>query len=221
MKLRGPQKWVHYSLYVFMDVYSRYVVGWAIASGGSGLLAHTLIATTCRRQGIAPNQLAAHGDRGSAMTSRTVAQLLVELGIDRSLARPCNANDNPYSETQFKTMKYRPAYLERFGSLEHAKAWASRFFHWYNRGHCHTGLSLMLPAVEHYGEARAVRAAWQRTIREAYRKYPDRFPNGVPYGPLPPRAAWINKPKDSHLYRRYSRRESGPGRSNPNNPSHV
>ena len=220
-KLRGPQKWVHYSLYVIMDVYSRYVVGWAIAPGESGLLAHTLIETTCRRQGIAPNQLVIHSDRGSAMTSKTVAQLLVELGIDRSLARPYNSNDNPYSEAQFKTMKYRPTYPERFGSLEHAKAWASRFFHWYNHGHYHTGLALMLPAVVHYGEARAVRAARQRTLREAYRKHPERFPNGVPYVPLPPRAAWINKPKDPHPYRRSSQRESSPGRSEPNNPSHA
>ncbi len=121
-KLRGSYKWTHYSLYVIMDVYSRYVVGWTIAPGESSALARALIQTSCRRQGIAHHQLIIHSDRGSAMTSKTVAQLLAELGVEKSLSRPYNSNDNPYSEAQFKTMKYRPTYPGRFGSLEDAKA---------------------------------------------------------------------------------------------------
>lgn len=175
-----------------MDVYSRYVVGWAIAPGEYGLLARTLIETTCFRQGIEPNQLIIHSDRGSAMTSKTVAQLLAELGVDRSLTRPYNSNDNPYSEAQFKTMKYRPTYPKHFGSLEHAKAWASRFLDWYNHEHYHTGLALMRPAIVHYGE---------------------------PFVPMPPKAAWINKPQDPHPYRRQSQPGSSPGTAQQNNPN--
>ncbi len=218
-KLRGPQKWVHYALYVIMDVYSRYVVGWAIAPGESGLLARTLIETTCFPQGIEPNQLIIHSDRGSAMTSKTVAQLLAELGVDRSLTRPYNSNDNPYSEAQFKTMKYRPTYPKHFGSLEHAKAWASRFLDWYNHEHYHTGLALMRPAIVHYGEVEAVRDGRQKTLREAYQNHPERFPNGVPFVPMPPKAAWINKPQDPHPYRRQSQPGSSPGTAEQNNPN--
>ena len=195
-KLRGPYKWTHYSLYVIMDVYSRYVVGWTIAPGESSALARTLIQTSCRRQGIAHHQLIIHSDRGSAMTSKTVAQLLAELGVEKSLSRPYNSNDNPYSEAQFKTMKYRPTYPGRFGSLEDAKAWTGRFLLWYNHSHYHTGLALMVPAVVHAGQEKAVRAARQQVLKEAYERHPERFARGVPKVGMPPKNVWINKPPD-------------------------
>jgi putative transposase len=189
-KLRGPVKWTYYYLYVILDVYSRYVPGWLIAECESAHLAKQLIAETCAKQGIVPGQLTLHADRGSAMKSRSVALLLADLGVTKTHSRPYVSDDNPYSEAQFKTMKYRPAYPERFGSIQDARAWARPFFHWYNHEHHHSGLALLTPATVHYGQA-------QETLRAAYVAHPERFVRGVPKPPSLPTEVWINKPPSS------------------------
>ncbi len=170
-KLRGPQKWTYYYLYVIMDVYSRYVVGWMIAPREQATLAKELIETTCERQGIARDRLIIHSDRGPSMISKTVAQLLADLGVEKSHSRPYVPNDNPYSEAQFKTMKYRPDYPDRFGSIEDARQWARGFFGWYNGEHYHSALGLLTPEMVHYGEAERVRTQRQRVLEEAYTRH--------------------------------------------------
>ena len=194
-KLRGPQKWTYYYLYVIMDVYSRYVVGWMIAPREQATLAKELIETTCERQGIARDRLIIHSDRGPSMISKTVAQLLADLGVEKSHSRPYVPNDNPYSEAQFKTMKYRPDYPDRFGSIEDARQWARGFFGWYNGEHYHSALGLLTPEMVHYGEAERVRTQRQRVLEEAYTRHPERFVGSRPTPPALPSAVWINAPK--------------------------
>ncbi len=194
-KLRGPQKWTYYYLYVIMDVFSRYVVGWMIAPQESSTLAKELIETTFVRQSIARDELVIHSDRGPSMTSKTVAQLLADLGVEKSHSRPYVPNDNPYSEAQFKTMKYRPDYPDRFGSIEDARQWARGFFRWYNSEHYHSGLGLLRPEMVHYGEAERVRTQRQRVLEEAYTRHPERFVGSRPTPPELPSAVWINAPK--------------------------
>ena len=194
-KLRGPQKWTYYYLYVIMDVFSRYAVGWMIAPQESSTLAKELIETTCVRQSIARDELVIHSDRGPSMTSKTVAQLLADLGVEKSHSRPHVSNDNPYSEAQFKTMKYRPDYPDRFGSACDARSWARRFFRWYNGEHYHSGLGLLTPQMVHYGEAERVRAQRQQVLSVAYGHHPERFVRGRPTPPEVPSAVWINAPK--------------------------
>ena len=194
-KLKGPFTWVYYYLYVILDIFSRYVVGWMIADCESGELAKELITATCAKEGIDPDQLTLHSDRGSAMQSKNVAQLLVDLGVAKSLCRPYTASDNPYSEAQFKTMKYRPGYPDRFGSPDHSRAWARDFFHWYNHEHHHTGLGLMTPAMVHHGLADVVSAHRQQVLRAAYAAYPERFVRGIPTPPELPKEVWINRPQ--------------------------
>ena len=196
-KLKGPAKWVYYYLYVILDVNSRYVVGWMIAECEQNGLASQLIAHSCRQDGIHPQQLTLHADRGSSMRSKTVAQLLDELGVSKTHSRPYTANDNPYSEAQFKTMKYRPDYPERFGSLADGRSWARPFFHWYNHHHSHSGLGLLTPASVHYGHAEAVIAQRQQVLDQAYLPHPERFVKGPPQHPQLPRAVWINPPMDN------------------------
>lgn len=194
-KLRGPQKWSYYYLYVILDVYSRYVVGWMIAPVEQATLAKELIETTCRRQGIARDQLIIHSDRGPSMRSKTVAQLLADLGVEKSHSRPHVSNDNPYSEAQFKTMKYRPDYPSRFGSIEDARQWARSFFAWYNGEHYHSGLGLLTPETVHYGEAERVRQQREQVLAGVYAQHPERFVQGLPSVPAVPVAVWINAPK--------------------------
>jgi putative transposase len=194
-KLRGPAKWTYFYLYVILDVYSRYVVGWMIAPAEQATLAKELIETTCERQGIARDGLIIHSDRGPSMRSKTVAQLLADLGVEKSHSRPYVSNDNPYSEAQFKTMKYRPDYPSRFGSIEDARQWARRFFRWYNQEHYHSGLALMTPQVVHYGEAERVRRQRQQVLSTAYSGHPERFVRGRPSVAEVPAAVWINAPK--------------------------
>ncbi len=196
-KLRGPAKWSYYYLYTILDVFSRYVVGWLIAERESARLAEHLIGETCAKQGIEPDQLTLHADRGSAMISKTVALLLADLGVTKTHSRPHVSNDNPYSESQFKTMKYRPGYPDRFGSIQDARAWARLFFHWYNHEHYHTGLALLTPATVHYGQAQAVLERRQETLEAAYALHPERFVRGVPSPPSLPTEVWINKPSPS------------------------
>jgi putative transposase len=196
-KLRGPVKWAYYYLYTILDVFSRYVVGWLIAERESARVAEHLIGETCAKQGIEPDQLILHADRGSAMISKTVALLLADLGVTKTHSRPHVSNDNPYSEAQFKTMKYRPGYPDRFGSIQDARAWARPFFHWYNHEHHHTGLALLTPATVHYGQAQAVLERRQETLQAAYAAHPERFVRGAPSPPSLPTAVWINEPSPS------------------------
>ncbi len=194
-KLRGPVTWTYYYLYVLLDVFSRYVPGWLIADCESAALAQELIAQTCAKQGIQPAQLTLHADRGSAMTSKTVAQLLADLGVTPSHSRPHTSDDNPFSEAQFKTLKYRPDYPERFGCQEGARGWAREFFQWYNHEHHHTGIALLTPAAVHYGRAPAILDARQQVLQAAYAAHPERFVQGLPHPPQLPEAVWINPPK--------------------------
>lgn len=196
-KLRGPRTWQSYHLYVILDVFSRYVVGWRLEERESARLAEELIAQSCFKQGINPNQLTLHADRGSAMISKTVAQLLVDLSVAKTHSRPHTSNDNPYSEAQFKTFKYRPGYPDRFGSLQDARRWANDFLVWYNHQHRHSGLALMTPVTVHTGQADKVTARRHITLQQAQLLHPERFVRGIPQPPPLPAAVWINKPKAS------------------------
>ena len=194
-KLLGPAKWTYYYLYVILDVFSRFVVGWMIAQCETASLAKELIAETCARQGIQPAQLTIHADRGSSMTSKPVAFLMADLGVTKTHSRPHVSNDNPYSEAQFKTLKYRPDYPERFGCQQDARMWAKEFFDWYNYEHHHSALGLLTPADVHYDRAHAVIQQRQHVLLAAYQKNPERFVKGLPKPPQLPEAVWINPPK--------------------------
>jgi len=195
-KLRGPGKWEYYCLYVVLDIYSRCVVGWLVAHHESASLAHRLLDETCDRQGIVPEQLTVHSDRGQVMRSKTVAQLLADLVVTKTHSRPHVSDDNPFSESQFKTLKYAPSFPRRFGSLEDAKSFLRRFFHWYNEEHRHSGIGLMTPAAVHRGSAPNVLAARQRVLDAAFDAHPERFVRGRPKPQGIPEAVWINKPVD-------------------------
>jgi len=194
-KLRGPAKWMYYYLYVILDVFSRYVVGWMIAERESAELAQEMIAETCTRQDIRPGQLTIHADHGSAMTAQSLAFLLANLGVSKTHSRPHVSNDNPYSEAQFKTLKYGPTYPGCFGSLADARQWGQGFFTWYNNEHHHIGLGLFTPADVHYGRVGAMSEKRQGVLERAYAAHPERFVKGVPAAPLPPVAVWINPPQ--------------------------
>jgi putative transposase len=194
-KLRGPVTWQLFYLYVVLDVFSRYVVGWMIAERESGDLAKQLLAESCRKQRVDHEQLTLHADRGSPMISKTVAQLLIDLGVSKSHSRPHTPNDNPFSEAQFKTMKYRPDYPARFGSIVEARRWAYAFFHWYNEEHHHSRLGLMTPAAIHYGQAATLTSQRQATLKIAYEVHPERFVKGLPTPPKVPTEVWINPPQ--------------------------
>lgn len=196
-KLRGPTTWTYYYLYVILDVFSRYVVGWMIALRESAELARELIAQTCERQGIEPDSLTLHADRGSAMTSLTVAELLSNLGVTKTHSRPHVSDDNPFSEAQFKTLKYRPEFPDRFGSEQDARARCGPFFDWYNHAHHHVGLALLTPADVHFGRTHERLVARDKTLAAAHAAHPERFVHGLPQAPRPPTAVWINPPKES------------------------
>jgi putative transposase len=193
-KLRGVLKGCYYYLYVILDIYSRYVVGWLLAEKECQTLAEHLIRETCQKQGIQAEQLTIHADRGAPMTSKSVALLLVDLGVEQSHSRPHVSDDNPYSESQFKTMKYCPHFPDRFGSLPDARSFCSRFFGWYNGEHHHTGIALLTPEMVHYGRAEAVLEARKQTLEQAYAAHPQRF-HRRPEPPALPEAVWINAPK--------------------------
>lgn len=195
-KLLGPVKWTYYYLYVILDIFSRYVPGWLLARVESAALAKQLIEETCLRQGISQDQLTIHSDRGPAMTSKTVALLLSDLGVTKSLSRPQCSNDNPYSEAQFKTLKYRPGFPQRFGSEQDGRAHCRAFFAWYNTGHRHSGIGMMTPESVHYGHAPHIQAARQQTLDTAYALHPERFVKRQPSPPQLPATAWINPPKE-------------------------
>ena len=193
-KLLGPAKWTDFYLYVILDIFSRYVVGWMVAYRESAALAQRLIEETCTRQGILPGQLTVHADRGSSMIAKPVALLLADLGVAKTHSRPHVSNDNPFSEAQFKTLKYRPDFPERFGGLQDARAFSVDFFRWYNTEHHHTGIGLLTPHDLHHGLAPVRVNQRAATLTAAYVAHPERFPRGVPTPPEVPTAAWINKP---------------------------
>lgn len=193
-KLKGSQKWEYYHLYVMLDIFSRKVVGWMVCPNESGALATQLIATTYQRQGIQPNQVSIHSDRGPAMTSRPVSQLLQALDINKSFSRPHVSNDNPFSEAQFKTLKYRPEFPSQFGSLQDANGFLRDFFDWYNDTHRHSALGYMTPSSVHDGSATQLRRKRQDVLDAAYARTPERFVGGPPKAPALPTAAWINPP---------------------------
>jgi len=196
-KLRGPAKWTYFYLYVILDVFSRYVVGWMVAPRESAGLASKLIEETCEKQIILPHQLTVHADRGSSMRSKPVAFLLADLSITKTHSRPYTSNDNPYSESQFRTMKYRPEFPDRFGSIQDGRVFCHTFFAWYNEDHRHSGIGMMTPAMVHHGLAPAVRENRQLVLHAAYAAHPDRFVRRPP-APLPlPKEVWINKPQNS------------------------
>lgn len=196
-KLHGPAKWTYYYLYVALDIFSRYAVAWMVASRESAILAERMFAETIRKQNISDGQLSIHADRGSAMASKPVAFLLADLGVTKSHSRPHVSNDNPYSESGFKTLKYRPDFPERFGCIEDARVHCTEFFRWYNHDHRHSGIGLHTPADVHYGRAGTVREARAVTLSSAYQLHPERFVRKHPQPPPLPTAAWINKPADS------------------------
>ena len=194
-KLRAARKWTYYHLYVLLDIYSRYVVGWTLAHRESGDLAAHLIEETCTKHNVAPDQLVVHADRGSAPKSKTVAQMLADLGVEASHSRPHVSNDNPFSEAQFKTFKYRPTYPKRFGSYQHARSHCREFFDWYNIHHRHAGIAMLTPDVVHHRRADAVLATRQRVLDDAYATHPERFVNGPPIVEGLLENVWINPPK--------------------------
>jgi putative transposase len=194
-KLLGPAKWTYFYLYVILDVYSRYVVGWMIAHRESAALAERLISETCERQGIQREQLTLHADRGTSMRSKAVALLLSDLGVTKSHSRPHVSNDNPFSESQFKTMKYRPDFPDRFGAIEDGRAHCIDFFAWYNNDHRHGGLGLLTPHDVHYGLAATRLQARDVVLASAFAAHPERFPAGPPSAGVVPAEVWINKPR--------------------------
>jgi putative transposase len=215
-KLKGPIPYLYYSLYVILDLFSRYVVGWMVAAHENARLAQRLIDATCRKQGIGPNQLTIHADRGAPMRSKLVAELFSDLSIDASHSRPRVSNDNPFSEAQFRTFKYRPEFPDRFGAIEHARSVSRDLFAWYNDAHHHSGLSYLTPADVHYGRATATLAVRHRTRVAAYTAHPERFVQGPPRLETLPHAVWINPPTKSTA-------QDAPGTTivTPVDPQHV
>ncbi len=201
-KLRAAEKWTYYYLYVLLDIYSRYVIGWMLAHREDGELAAELVRESYEKQGVEPDQLIVHADRGSAPTAKTLAQLCADLTVEQTHSRPYVSDDNPFSEAQFKTLKYQPGYPDRFGSYEHALAYCRRFFPWYNMDHRHSGIVFLTPEVVHYGRAAEVLAQRQQVLDAAYAAHPERFVNRAPRVPTLPKAVWINPPEDK------SRRET-------------
>jgi putative transposase len=193
-KLLGPAKWTYFYLYVILDVFSRYVVGWMVAHEESAPLAKKLIAETCARQGIEPAKLTLHADRGSSMRSKAVALLLADLGVTKTHSRPYVSNDNPFSESHFKTLKYRPGFPERFAHIEHARSHCGPFFDWYNGEHRHGGLGLCTPRDVHHGLAAQTLERRGAVLDAAFLAHPERFARGRPTPATPPHEVWINKP---------------------------
>jgi putative transposase len=193
-KLKGPEKWTCFYLYVILDVFSRYTVGWTVQHREHTELAKALIGQGVNQQQIERGQLTVHADRGTAMKSKPLAFMLADLGVLKTHSRPYTSTDNPYSEAHFKTLKYRPAFPDRFQNIEQARAFCRTFFDWYNHEHRHSGIGLMTPAAVHHGQARTLHAERQRVLTAAYAATPERFVRRPPTPPQLPAAAWINKP---------------------------
>lgn len=215
-KLKGPVKWTCFYLYVILDIFSRYVVGWMIAQRELGALAKRLIEDTFEKQQVEPNQLVIHSDRGPSMKSKPVALLLSDLGGTKSHSRPHVSNDNPYSEAQFKTLKYCPQFPDRFGSIQDARSFCQDFFNWYNKEHRHSSIGLMTPEKVHYGLAGQVYDQRCQVLLEAFEKNSHRFKGKQHKPPELPKAVWINKPKpEDETYARGSKRRWGMAGTEP------
>ena len=193
-KLLGPARWSYFYLYVILDVFSRYVVGWTLQYRESAAVAEQLIAQALVQQRVRPGTLTIHADRGSSMTSKPVAFLLSDLGVTKTHSRPYTSTDNPYSEAQFKTMKYRPGFPDRFATIEQARAFCRPFFLWYNQEHRHSGLGLMTPEAVHTERAQALHTHRSAVLAAAHAANPERFVRGVPIPPALPTQVWINPP---------------------------
>ena len=198
-KLKGPVKWNYFHLYVIMDIFSRYVVGWMIAHREQDSLAKRLIEESCAKQRISSGQLTVHADRGASMKSKVVAHLLADLGVTKTHGRPRVSNDNPYSEAQFKTLKYCPQFPDRFGSIQDARAFCQDFLNWYNKEHHHTGIALMTPEQVHYGLSEQIYRQRSAVLEAAFRENPSRFKNNKPVPQKVPKAVWINPPSTQEL----------------------
>ena len=193
-RLLGPKRWTYFHLYVLLDIFSRYVVGWMVAERESSALAARLIEQTCLKQGIEPQTLTLHSDRGAPMTSKCTAQLLADLGVTRSLSRPQVSDDNPFSEAQFKTLKYHPGFPGRFDDIAATTAFCRSFFPWYNTEHRHAGIAMLTPHDVHYGRANRVLEKREQTLRLAWSQHPERFVHGTPKPQPLPKEVWINPP---------------------------
>jgi putative transposase len=193
-KLLGPVKWTYFYLYVILDVFSRYVTGWMVAYRESAELAKRLIEESCKKQNIQPGQLTLHADRGTSMRSKPVALLLADLGVTKTHSRPHVSDDNPFSESQFRTMKYRPEFPDRFGCIQDSRAFCQSFFRWYNDEHRHSGIGLLTPATVHYGQAENILRQRQDVLDVAYQLHPERFVRSAPKPPALPSEVWINRP---------------------------
>ena len=214
-KLKGPIPYVYYSLYVILDLFSRYVVGWMVAAHENARLAQRLIEATCLKQGIGPDQLTIHADRGAPMRSQLVAELFSDLSIGASHSRPRVSNDNPFSEAQFRTFKYRPECPDRFGSIEHARRVGHDLFTWYNDAHHHSGLTYLTPADVHHGRAATMLEVRHHTRQAAYDAHPERFVQGPPRPEILPHAVWINPPAKTS-----AQEASGTTIVTPDDPQH-
>ena len=193
-KLLGPTKWTYFYLYVVLDIFSRYAVGWMVADRENSALAGRLIEETCHKQGVQPQVLTLHSDRGAPMTSKCAAQLLADLGVTRSLSRPQVSDDNPFSEAQFKTLKYHPGFPGRFHDITAAIAFCRTFFPWYNTEHRHGGIAMLTPDDVHHNRTRSVLEQRGRTLQAAWTRHPERFVRGIPQPDPLPQAVWINPP---------------------------
>jgi putative transposase len=219
-KLKGPEKWTYYYLYTIIDIYSRCTVGWMLAHCESADLAKKLIQETIEKQQVPPDQLIIHSDRGPSMTSHSVAHLLAALGVTKSHSRPHVSNDNPFSESQFKTLKYRPGFPKRFGSYQDALAFCRNFFSWYNHEHYHSGIGLLTPSSLHYGQAIEILDARKETLKRAWRRHPERFVKGVPAPAGLPKAVWINPPNRANEDKREAPQANCPGASHDTSLTH-
>ena len=193
-KLMGPAKWTYFYLYVIIDIFSRRVVGWCVADAESAALFKPLFEHAAAKHGVEPGQLTLHADRGPSMKAKATALLLADLGVTKSHSRPYTSNDNPFSESHFKTLKYQPQFPKRFGCIQDAKTFCRAFFDWYNRDHHHLGIGLMTPDQVHYGQADVVHAERQKILNQAFQANPNRFVNKPPKPPTKPTAVWINPP---------------------------
>jgi transposase InsO family protein len=193
-KLKGPRPWTYYYLYKILDIYSRFVVGWMVSYQEIAALARELIAETCHDQGVQPDQLTVHADNGSPMKSMPIAQLLSDLGVTKTHSRPYVSNDNPYSESAFKTLKYRPDFPERFDSIEQARSFCRGFFQWYNHDHRHSGIAMLTPTIVHLQQHEPVLQQRSEILLKAFAEHPERFVRGIPQVKPLPTEVWINKP---------------------------
>ena len=193
-KLMGPRKWTYFYLYVIIDIFSRRVIGWHVADTESAALFKPLFEDSVAKHGVVAGELTLHADRGPSMTAKATAFLLADLGVTKSHSRPYTSNDNPFSESHFKTLKYQPQFPKRFGCIQDAKTFCRHFFNWYNRDHHHLGIGLMTPDQVHYGQADEIYAARQTILDQAFQINPERFVNRPPKPPLKPTAVWINPP---------------------------